>query len=337
MFQRAAQALSAGNLAEAEQGFQQVLKLEPNSVPALGNLGVVYSRMERFPDAVKAYQRALKLAPNEPGLLLNLAIAYVKQEDYAAAKPLLARLPRNAQTLQLQATCELFTGNPQRTLDLIAGLPTGAEVSYLKGTAYLRLKKPEDARRAFADLLASASPAQGHLLMGRAYSDNAQFDEAIVELKQALDLNPASAAARFELAKAQIGLRDNENAEQNLREILKSQPSHVEAAYYLGGLLVLLAREDEALPYLERARRARPDAWGGYYYLGRAYLQKGMAPRALPLLERASAINPDEAAVWFQLARAYQSLGRRQEAAAARARYDKMRSETLEKTQTILR
>jgi protein O-GlcNAc transferase len=330
-FQRAAAALSAGDYAAAEKGFQEVLKLEPTSVPALGNLGVTYSRQERFSEAVGVYRKALKLAPNEPGLLLNLAIAYVKQEQYAGAKPLLARLPRNNQTRELLATCELFTGNPARALELLDGLHT-PEALFLTGTARLRLKQPDPARAAFAELLASTSPAQAHMLMGRAYLDNGQFDESIAEFRQALDLP----AARLELAKAQISIRDSEAAEKNLREFLQARPGYPEAVYYLGALLVLMAREDEALPLLEQARAARPDSWGAYYYLGRAYLQKGSAEKALALLERSARLNPDEAAVWFQLARACQTLGRGAEAAKARERFNAIREKSLEASQPVM-
>ncbi len=332
VFQRAAAALSAGDLPAAEQGFEQVLKLEPNSVPALGNLGVTYTRMERFADAVRVYRQALKLAPNQPGLLLNLGLAYLKQGDYAAAKPLFARLQRTNQSLELLATCELFTGNPTRALDLLKALPRTPEILFLTGTSYLRLKQPAPAKAAFEEMLTVASSAQARLLMGRAYVDNEQFDEAIAEFKQALELPPA----RLELAKAQISLRDNESAESNLREVLRTRPAHSEAAYYLGSLLVLLAREDEALPLLEQARAARPDAWGAYYYLGRAQMQKGAAPKALTYLETAAKLNPEEAAVWFQLARAYQTLGRKAEAASARTRYNTLREASLEKTQPVL-
>src|SRR5262249_10818055 len=75
VFQRAAAALQAGNYAAAEAGFQEVLKLVPGHVGALGNLGVVYSRMNRLSDAEKVYQRALRLSPDDRGLLLNLGLA----------------------------------------------------------------------------------------------------------------------------------------------------------------------------------------------------------------------------------------------------------------------
>ena len=92
IFQQATQALAAGKLDTAEQGFRQVLRAEPNHAGALGNLGVVYSRMDRVADAIDVYRRALRIAPNEPGLLLNLGLAYLKLEDYSSAKALLAKV-----------------------------------------------------------------------------------------------------------------------------------------------------------------------------------------------------------------------------------------------------
>ena len=316
VFERAAKALSAGDLAAAEQGFLSVLKSEPNSVPALGNLGVTYARMERYTDAIAVYRRALKLIPGQPGLVLNLAIAYVKAGDYAEAKPLLLKLPPTTQTRELLATSELFTGNPAKALDLLDGLPATPEVLFVTGTAHLRLKHSAEAQVAFRQMFESTPAAQAHLLMGRAYADATLFDEALTELKRAVELDPSSMQARLDLAKIYISLRDNESAERELRRI-----STPEAAYYLGAVLVQEDKNDEAIPILTRSITARPDAWGGYYYLGRAWLQKQQFAKAVPLLEKASRLGPDEQAVWFQLAKAYQANGQPDKAKAARARH----------------
>lgn len=336
VFERAGAALSRGDLEAAERGFREVLKREPNSVAALGNLGVTYARMNREGEAIRVYRQALKLAPNEPGLLLNLGLAHLKQEDYAAARPLFARVAGAAgatgQARQLLATCELFTGQPGRALELLRGMERTPEVLFLSGTAHLRLKEAEAARRDFAELLEKAKPEQAHYLMGRAYADNGQLEEAKEEFQQA----QALPAAQLELAKAQISGRETEAAEKTLREILRSRPEDAEAAYYLGALLVLGAREKEGLPLLEQARAARPEAWGAYYYLGRARLQAEEAERALPLLERAAKLNGGEAAVWFQLARTYQKLGRAGEATAARQRFNALRERSQEALQTVM-
>lgn len=340
IFRQAAEALAAGDLSAAERGFRDLLRAQPNNVSVLGNLGVTYSRMERSADAIRVYRQALKLAPNEPGLLLNLGLAHIKQEEYAQARPLFARVDRSpiasVQSRQLLAACELFTGRPAQAIELTSTLPPSPEVLFLRGTAYLRLHRKADARATFDELLASAAPAQAHLLLGRAYADGAAFEEAAAELQQALAADPASLPAQFELAKVRIGLREFDEAERLLRSVLAARPTDGDAAYYLGALLVLSSREPEAVPYLTQARKSRPGAWGPPYYMGRALLQQGRAAQALPPLEEAAKANPDEAAVWFQLARAWQSAGRIAAATDARNRYQRLRRNSLEETRQVL-
>ena len=336
VFQRAAKALTDGDLQAAERGFLQVLKAEPNSVPALGNLGVTYSRMERFGDAIKTFERALKIAPDQPGLLLNLAIAHVKRGDYPSAKPLLSKLQPSPQVRQLQATCEIFTGEPARALELLEGLPPSPELYFLMGTAHLRMKHKAEAQSAFQQLLSVAPTAQVHLLLGRAYADNTLFDEALPELRLAVEADPKSLPARLELAKTLISMRDNDAAEKELRAVLGMNPVQPDAAYYLGALLAQQGSEDEAIRFLEAARAARPDAWGAYYYLGRAWMQKQQSAKAATLLETASKLNPDQAAVWFQLARACQALGETDKARRARTRYTELSQKALERESQII-
>ena len=71
-FDDAVQALSAGDYRAAEQGFQAVLKRQPNNVGAIGNLGILYARTNRMDRAISQYQRALQLSPNDEPILPNL-------------------------------------------------------------------------------------------------------------------------------------------------------------------------------------------------------------------------------------------------------------------------
>jgi tetratricopeptide (TPR) repeat protein len=339
-FRKAAAALTAGELSQAEQGFLEVLQSQPRHIGALGNLGIVYSRQERVSDAITVYQRALKLSPNEPGLLLNLGLAYLKLEEYQSAKPLLARADRSplasAQTKELLATCRLFTGEEAAAAAALETLPRTPGVLYLLGSAYLRLNQPDRARAVFADLLtASASPAQARFLLGKAYAEGAQFDAAAAELRQALVLDSRMTAARVELGKVLLGARDLEGAAREFRVALAGEPANVEATYYLGALLVLMRKEAEALPYLEKVRSARPNGWTSFYYLGRARMQLGHAAEAIPLLEKAAALNPDEAAVYFQLGRAYRAAGRISDAQRAAAAYTRLRDRSAEREESV--
>ncbi len=336
-FQRAVQALAKGDLVAAERGFQRVLKAQPNHVGALGNLGVVYSRMQRVPDAIAVYRRALKLAPDEPGLLLNLGLAYLKLEDYNAAKPLFAALPVTPQSSELLATCRLFTGEVDAALATLEKLPRTPGVLYLLGTAYLKKKDRPRAQSVFEELLTtSASPAQAQYLAGKAYYESTLFDEAAVAFRKALELDPSLPGLHLELGKTLISLRDNAAAESELRAALDRSPHDAAAAYYLGALLVLESRPEEAFVLLERARSARPDGWAAWYYLGRAKMQLRDTAAAIALLEKAAELNPDEAAIHYQLSRAYQAAGRPSDAQRAEARFSALRRASTQPEQDIV-
>lgn len=60
---RAFEALNNGRLAEAEQGFSEVLKRRPNDADALGGLGIIRLRQERFANAVNLLEQSSRAEP----------------------------------------------------------------------------------------------------------------------------------------------------------------------------------------------------------------------------------------------------------------------------------
>src|SRR5438309_1616193 len=150
IFERASQALQSGNYAAAEIGFRQVLQTDPRNLGALGNLGVVYSRTHRYPQAIETYKRGLRIAPQDQGILLNLGLAYLKQNNYSHALPFFRQLhalnPESAQATNLLATCLVFGGHPQDALLLlkpaVEKAPDPAAL-YLLGVAYARTGQEE--------------------------------------------------------------------------------------------------------------------------------------------------------------------------------------------------
>jgi cytochrome c-type biogenesis protein CcmH/NrfG len=131
-------ALSAGNYAAAEAGFQQVPRASPNHIGALQNLGLVHSRTERLDRAIPVYRRALVLSPNHKGLLMNLGLAYVQQESYAEALPVFENLakadPASLPARELLATSEFYTGQVSAAVSRFEALrvedPQNTELLY---------------------------------------------------------------------------------------------------------------------------------------------------------------------------------------------------------------
>ena len=337
IFQQASRSLATGAFAEAESGFLEVLRREPNNLGALGNLGVVYNRMNLPVKAVQIYQRALKLAPSEPGLLLNLGLAYLKTDDYTKAKPLFAQLANMATSRQLQARellaiCQLQTGQLQEATSaleaLIAQPNASPGVYHFLALAYVKQKDQPRAQQILDQLLSRLPAAQALYLEGRVWYDAAIFDRALSSFQKASAADKSIEGLALQTGKTQLSLRNFEEAESSLRAALAATPSDIEAKYFLGALLVQQNRNEESIDLLTAVKSSRPDLWGTSYYLGKAQLALGKPALALPLLLEAARRAPNESTVQYQLARTYQALGKKLEASQAFARVARLKAKS---------
>lgn len=324
-FDRAVQALSTGDYGAAEQGFQAVLKQQPNNVGAVGNLGILYARTNRVDKAITEYQRALRLSANDETILLNLGIVYLKEELHSRALPYFERVlaidPHNQQAQRLIDVCRLYAGQlipALRDLKLrVEENPRDEQLLFLLGFAYLKSGDSKAAQEIFNQMLEAAGPARAQFLLGKASYEAAVFPQAEESFLEVLRLDPGFPGVHLALGKVYISERRTDEAIKQLEEALKANPSSEEANYFLGSLLVRENQYERGIAYLEEAKRLKPDLYGVYLYLGRAKLHLGQAGEAVTLLRKAVELNPDDASVQYTLARALKSSG--QEAAATSA------------------
>src|SRR5580692_3863456 len=86
---RAAEAMHKGDNTAAAKDLRLALKIDPHSLAALNNLGIVLARMGRPAEAIPLYEDALKFRPDDSSTKRNLAIAYFKAQHYRSASSLL--------------------------------------------------------------------------------------------------------------------------------------------------------------------------------------------------------------------------------------------------------
>lgn len=75
-------------LPSARKSYEQALKLKPDYVEALNNLGTIYYAQRSFRRAISWYNKALKLAPDQPksaSIYMNLGTAQFARKKYEEA------------------------------------------------------------------------------------------------------------------------------------------------------------------------------------------------------------------------------------------------------------
>ena len=314
-FERAVAALSAGDYAAAESGFQELLVQSPNDVAVLQNLGLVYARTNRLDRALAAYRRALELSPGNSNLLLNLGLAYLKQNRYADSLAAFQELVRRDPA-----------SRPARDIHLLYPLCSG----------YLAQNQSDAGRRTLTAFLASLPPSAASLVRCKLHFVSERLDEAEAECRASLRADPNFPGAHLEMAKVLVAQR-SPDAAQELAAAIREQSSDPEALYDLGVALAQESRTEEAMDYLERARRLDPGFWGTYFHLGKIRLALQQADQAVPLLRKAADLHPGNFTVLYVLGRALMATGKTEEARRVMEQVRKLQAKELEQEAQALR
>jgi predicted Zn-dependent protease len=117
---------------------------------------------------------------------------------------------------------------------------------------------------------------------------------------------------------------DLENAVLQFLTEIEKNPGHVRARMQIAAARY---RIDSAagIPFAKQVVELAPDYPFGHYLLGLLYFDTGDVTRAIPELEAAARMVPHESQFHFALGNAYARVGRKEDAARARAAFVRLR------------
>ena len=95
--------------------------------------------------------------------------------------------------------------------------------------------------------------------LGICYSELGQFDEAIIRLKRAVQLNPGHAHAWVGIGNAYHRMRKPDQALEAFEKAAEADPNDGYTRRNLGGMLVMFKRTGEAVAHLRKALALMPD------------------------------------------------------------------------------
>jgi tetratricopeptide (TPR) repeat protein len=320
--QQAANAISAGNLAEAETILTAVLASRSRDADALNLLGVVRARQHRVREAERLFRRTLGVMPTHVGAHINLGELYITTtQSQRALQILLAghRLAPERTEINLKLA-ELYgdAGNHESALKHLRLIPRSEANPHYSLTllrSLLKLNRVEEARVLAREFRASgAFEAESRVKFAMLLAGGGLKDEAVELLEDARLQTPGSFPVLYALGGITLAAKRYERAEEYLTAALRAQPENVDALRALAKAARGAGNFEKSLAHLIEARRISPEAPGVLYDFGATALQMGLLLDALPAFQRLNQLHPREPAYLYALAAARLRKGELKEA-----------------------
>jgi tetratricopeptide (TPR) repeat protein len=216
---------------DAVRAFQGSLLAEPGSWQAHYNLGLSYLDVGQLHNALTSFDGALALSRDSGEVFLARAGA-------------LDGLGRGSEAL----------GSARQALERLSDPELRAEAGFIEARALYSAGELEAASFALEPVLAvRANNAPVHLWAGLIYYALGNYPLAAQFYERAVQLDPASSAARVNLGAAYLSSGRFEDAEIVYALLIEEDADNAEAYYNLGWALLSQGRQDEARAAWQRA------------------------------------------------------------------------------------
>jgi tetratricopeptide (TPR) repeat protein len=163
-------------------------------------------------------------------------------------------------------------------------------------------------------LACTSNSAIAHDCLGNALLKKERVNEAIVQCRMALEIEPDYAEAYFDLGNALMQKGELDEAIAHWQKAVQFKPDYSQAYHNLGVALLQKGRVNEAIAQLQKAVEIKSDDAEGYYSLGVALFQNGQVSEAIAQWQKALEIKPDYAEACNNLGMALVQKGRLDEA-----------------------
>ena len=246
----------AGQLAEAERVYREVLAVDPNTAIALHLIGIIASQVGQVDQAILLIRQAIRFNPLESVFHSNLGkfLNDTKQYEQAAAS--------------CREAIRLAPNSPSPYNNL--------------GNALHGLSRYDEAIDAYQkSITRNPNAADVHNNLGLALAANGRLEEAVSAYSRAIKIHPDYVDAYHNLGPALRDLARFEEAIAVERKTLQYKPDHPDAHLNMGLMLLLLGDFEHGwdeyewrwrCPTLEKPRQFVQPQWDGSPLAGKTLL-----------------------------------------------------------------
>ena len=300
--------IKAGELAEAEELYKQVLSKFPKNKKAIQE----YQKL-------KVGLTSKGLASSEPPKekvkeLMSLYSHGQFDEVLSKAKPLIRLFPKIIVLHNLIAAANSGLKNFDQAIEsfhnVLALNPKDAMAYFNVGTIFLEKKEFDEAIVNYHKCLAiNPNHAEAYDNMGTALKAQGNLTAAVGQFTQAINLKSNFAQAYYNLG---VALQEQENFSESIKSYEKAcqiKPNYFKAYLGIGNTLKEQGKVGAAIDSYEQAIKIKPDYAEAYNNMGLALQDMGELDAAIDSCEQAIKIKPSYAEAYSNMGLALQDKG----------------------------
>jgi tetratricopeptide (TPR) repeat protein len=280
-----------GEAKRATELFTQALEFDDRDSALIDDFAALRFDHDQLPEAEVLLNSALVLKADDLRAHFILGRVLFNEEKYQAAQP----------HLQLA----WFHGQADAS---------SKDAWYLLGVTDLKLQQLAVAQALFQKtLLTLGDKASTHRRLGIAYYTGDYPDQAIVEFKKAITLDPRALGQHYYLGLAYLGHNPEagyNRAEQEFRAELALAPNDFGSHYMLGDIALKKSYIAEAEKEITRALSLKPDDPAALLLAAELFSTTARDPGAEPLLRKAISVLGTSSPPKYDTIRAHYMLGR---------------------------
>jgi tetratricopeptide (TPR) repeat protein len=274
--------LKADRCAEAVEAFKKALAIS-EATAAYNDLGRAYLCLAEFPKGETSFKQALRIRPNNLSALYNLGVAYARQVKIEQANMVLRELqskdPEAAKKLQIEIG---YAHETDRALESAKKLfeamreKREKEANYMaEGNKYFETKDYVRAIEAYKKAISVRPSSEAYNALGVTYDALKQYSNAVSAFQEAIRIKPDDHESHYNLAAVYAEMGEYEKSEGSSREALRLKPDYADAINMLGVVASRRKQYAEAVTEFERAIRLTPNDGVFYHNLGKTYFLMG--------------------------------------------------------------
>lgn len=279
----------AGRLAEAEQKYLEILKVDYRHADSLNDLAIILFRNGKLAEGITMIVRAIQVDGSNHIYFNNYGNMLQEQGRFDEAATQFCKA--------------------------IAIMPNYPQAYYNLGLTLQKLDRLDEAIIQYRETLrCQPEYPEAHNNLGLVLQKQGKLDDAIACYTEALRLKPASPDVLNNLGTALQEQGKLDDAEARYRQALAINPDDAEAYRCLGGLLKVVGRTDEAEACYRRALVIRPSLVEVHNSLGNILRARGQLDQAEACYRQALTLKPEDAQIHSNLGLVLKNLGRFNEA-----------------------